>query len=68
MGRPPKASGTGVLRSSEQSSDAQALLVAAWQFQPDIVIADIGVSLLNNMDAGRKSKSCCPRQGFSWSQ
>lgn len=41
-------------------SDAEALLVAAWQFQPDLIVADIDLPLLNGMDAGRKLKNLLP--------
>ena len=42
-------------------SDAQALLVAAWQFQPDLIVVDIGLLFLNGMEAGRKLKKLLPR-------
>jgi DNA-binding NarL/FixJ family response regulator len=41
-------------------SDGRALLEAADRLQPDIVVLDIGMPLLNGFDAGRKLKHTLP--------
>jgi DNA-binding NarL/FixJ family response regulator len=40
--------------------DGQALLLAAEQLRPDIVVADIGMPLLNGLDAARQLKRSMP--------
>ena len=40
--------------------DGHALLKAAAEFQPDLVILDIGMPVLNGLDAGRELKKLLP--------
>lgn len=40
--------------------DGRALLQAAMELQPDVVILDIGMPLLNGLDAGREIKKSLP--------
>jgi DNA-binding NarL/FixJ family response regulator len=42
-------------------TDGQALLVSAPLFQPDVVILDIAMPLLNGLDAGRRLKQKMPQ-------
>ena len=41
--------------------DGRALLTAALQQKPDVIILDIGMPLLNGIDAGRELKKLVPR-------
>jgi len=43
------------------ASDGRALLSAAPKLQPDVAIIDLGLPLLNGMDAGRELKRLLPR-------
>lgn len=40
--------------------DGRALVEAAKQLQPDIVILDVSMPLLNGIDAAAQLKKCCP--------
>ena len=40
--------------------DGRALLKAAGELRPDIVLLDIGMPLLNGLDAGRELKKVMP--------
>jgi DNA-binding NarL/FixJ family response regulator len=42
-------------------SDGHSLLVAASQLQPDLIVVDLGLPLLNGVDAGRKLKELLPK-------
>lgn len=42
-------------------SDGRTLLAIAPQLKPDVVVVDIGMPLLNGMDAGRELKALLPR-------
>jgi|SRR5580658_1226865 DNA-binding NarL/FixJ family response regulator len=42
-------------------SDGQALIIAASKLLPDLVVVDLGLPLLNGMDAGRRLKELLPR-------
>src|SRR5262249_34157317 len=41
-------------------SDGRAMVRAATQCQPDVIVADIGMTLLNGLDAGRQDKEDLP--------
>jgi DNA-binding NarL/FixJ family response regulator len=41
--------------------DGLALLPAAYRLQPDVVLLDLGMPLLNGLDAGRRLKTALPR-------
>ena len=41
-------------------SDGRAMVRAATQCQPDVIVADIGMPLLNGLDAGRQVKEDLP--------
>lgn len=42
-------------------SDGRALLAVAPQLKPDVVVVDVGMPLLNGMDAGKELKAQLPR-------
>jgi DNA-binding NarL/FixJ family response regulator len=42
-------------------TDGRALLTAAEELQPDVVVVDIGMPLLNGLDAGEQVKTAHPR-------
>jgi DNA-binding NarL/FixJ family response regulator len=42
-------------------SDGQALIAVAPQVLPDLIVVDLGLPLLNGMDAGRKLKELLPK-------
>jgi DNA-binding NarL/FixJ family response regulator len=42
-------------------TDGRALLAAAQQFKPDVIVLDIAMPLLNGLDAGRQIKQMYPR-------
>jgi DNA-binding NarL/FixJ family response regulator len=42
-------------------SDGQTLVRIAPEMKPDVIVVDIGMPLLNGMDAGRKLKELIPR-------
>jgi DNA-binding NarL/FixJ family response regulator len=42
-------------------TDGQALLVAALELQPDLIVIDLGLPLLNGMDAGRQLRKLLPK-------
>jgi len=42
-------------------SDGQQLLKAAYSLHPDVVLVDIGMPLLNGLDAGRRLKQANPK-------
>ena len=44
-----------------QVKDGRALLTAAKQLQPDVVLLDIGMPLLNGIDAARQLKKIVPK-------
>jgi len=43
------------------ASDGRALLAAALQLKPDVVVVDLGLPLLNGIDAGRELKKLMPQ-------
>jgi DNA-binding NarL/FixJ family response regulator len=43
------------------TADGQALLTAALHHKPDVIILDIGMPVLNGIDAGRELKKLVPR-------
>jgi DNA-binding NarL/FixJ family response regulator len=43
-----------------QASDGRALVAAAQQLKPDVVVLDIGMPLLNGLEAGRQIKHLLP--------
>jgi len=45
-------------------SDGQTLLAGALQWQPDLIVADIGLPLLQGTDAGRKFRKLLPKTRF----
>lgn len=45
----------------ETVSDGQTLIAAASRAQPDLIVVDLGLPLLNGMDAGRKLKELLPK-------
>jgi DNA-binding NarL/FixJ family response regulator len=42
-------------------TDGRALIAAAQQFKPDVIVLDIAMPLLNGLDAGRQIKQMYPR-------
>ena len=42
------------------ASDGRALVEAAQRLEPDLIILDIGMPLLNGIDAARQIKTLCP--------
>lgn len=42
-------------------SDGQTLITVASQLLPDLIVVDLGLPLLNSMDAGRKLKELLPK-------
>ena len=43
------------------ASDGRTLLAGALQLRPDVVVVDLGLPLLNGMDAGRELKKLMPQ-------
>jgi len=43
------------------ASDVRTLLAGALQLRPDVVVVDLGLPLLNGMDAGRELKKLMPQ-------
>jgi DNA-binding NarL/FixJ family response regulator len=41
-------------------SDGRALVKSAAELKPDVVVVDIGMPLLNGLDAGQQLKAACP--------
>jgi DNA-binding NarL/FixJ family response regulator len=44
-----------------EAEDGHAAVRLALQLQPDVVIMDIGMPLLNGLEATRQIKQACPR-------
>jgi len=42
-------------------TDGRALLQVAEQLKPDVTVLDLGLPLLNGMDAGKQLKELCPK-------
>jgi DNA-binding NarL/FixJ family response regulator len=42
-------------------SDGKSLIVAAMHLRPDLIVVDLGLPLLNGMDAGRKLRTLLPK-------
>src|SRR5271166_547611 len=45
-------------------ADGRALLKAAAELNPDVVLLDVGMPLLNGIDAARALKAAMPEAGF----
>ena len=56
----PEAPAAGRIRRCGTVSDGRALLKAAGELLPDVVVVDIGMPLLNGLDAGEQLKALHP--------